>query len=270
MGSTMRNKLGRNPQGLSRNQLIGSVANTLQLLEIFSEGHKELPLSAIARWSRKPKASVHRMLATLVNLGFLEQDAESGHYRQTLKLWRLGVSALEGLDLITCSRPHLEALMQSTDETVHLATLDPSTSNVIYVSKFESARSIRVQTTIGRLVPSWCTATGRSILAFNPKIAEEVLSRPLVAQTSFTVTDPAKIRRILANAQRDGYVASFKELHIEMGGVAAPIRDHSGAVIAACGVAVPAFRLNEDLVEKLIPEVKKIAKAISTDLGYRA
>lgn len=257
----------RGARNLDRNQLIGSVAGTLQLLEIFTEGRRELPLGAFVEHSGRPKASVHRMLATLVNLGFLDQVPETGHYRQTLKLWRLGVPALEGLDLVSNARPHLEALMKITDETVHLATPNAASGDVIYVSKFESPRSIRVQTQLGRLVPSWCTATGRAILAFNPGMAEEVLSRPLIAKTPHTETDADKIRRILKQTAIDGYVIASRENHVEMGGIAAPVRDHSGHVVAACGVAIPAFRMDKDLVRKHIPHVMRTAQAISAALG---
>jgi DNA-binding IclR family transcriptional regulator len=266
--SAMQNGKGvRAGRGLDRNQLIGSVAGTLHLLEIFAEADRELPLGAFVEWSGRPKASVHRMLATLVNLGFLDQNPETAHYRQTLKLWRLGVPALEGLDLINNARPHLEALMRIADETVHLASPDLASGDVIYVSKFESPRSIRVQTQIGRLVPSWCTATGRAILAFNPAMAEEVLSRHLIAKTPYTETNPNKIREILKQATADGYVVAFRENNVEMGGIAAPVRDHNGHVIAACGVAVPAFRMDSELVKRQIPHVIQAVRAISKTLG---
>lgn len=257
----------RSGRNLDRNQLIGSVAGTLQLLEFFGEANRELPLSAFVEWSGRPKASVHRMLATLVNLGFLDQNPETAHYRQTLKLWRLGVPALEGLDLINNARPHLEALMKIADETVHLANPDLTSGDVIYVSKFESPRSIRVQTQIGRLVPSWCTATGRAILAFNPAMADEVLSRPLIAKTPFTETNPDKIRGILKQVAADGYVVALRENHVEMGGIAAPVRDHNGHVIAACGVAIPAFRMDSELIARQIPLVIQTVNAISNALG---
>lgn len=269
MSSAMQNSIQKRPaRGLDRNQLIGSVAGTLQLLELYAEGHHDIALGAFVKWSGRPKGSVHRMLATLVNLGFLEQDAGTGRYRQTLKLWRLGVPALEGLDLVTNARPHLQALMKATDETVHLASPDETSGEVIYVSKFESPRSIRVQTQIGRLVPSWCTATGRSILAFNPAMADEVLARPLAPLTPFTVVDPERIRAILARVARDGHAVAIKERNIEMGGIAAPVRDHSGRVVAACGVAIPAFRMDDELIARHTPHVMRVARAISCDLGY--
>ncbi len=253
----------------NRNHLISSVAATLELLEVFGQKSGPLPMGAFVEATGKPKSSVHRMLATLVTLGFVEQDPATGGYSQTLKMWRLGMAALSDLDITTMAPPHLEALMRATDETVHLSVPDPS-GDVVYVAKIEAPRSIRVQTQLGKLSPSWCTATGRCILAFRPEIAEEVLHRPLKATTRLTVTDPACLRTILQDIRTNGYTVTRGENHPEMGGVAAPIRDYSGKVIAACGVAFPVFRMDQELVARCVPLVIKTAADISSELGYQS
>lgn len=253
---------------LNRNHLISSVAATLELLEVLAQKAGPLPMGAFVEATGKPKSSVHRMLATLVTLGFVEQDPETGAYSQTLKMWRLGMVALSDLDITNVAPPHLEALMRATDETVHLSMLDPS-GDVVYVAKIEALRSIRVQTYLGKLSPSWCTATGRCILAFRPEIANEVLGRPLNPITRLTVTDTARLRTILQDIRANGYTVTRGENHPEMGGVAAPIRDYSGKVIAACGAALPVFRMDQDLVERCVPLVIKTAADISSELGYQ-
>ncbi len=253
---------------LDRNHFIASVANTMEVLEVFAQWPGSLALSTIAEFTGKPKSSVHRILSTLVNTGFVEQDRETGRYRLTLKIWRLGASALNDLDVVNTSRPHLEGLMLAADETVHLAVLDPS-GCTIYVSKVESPRSIRVQTQIGRLNPSWCTATGRALLAFNPGVADQVLAGPLEPRTAGTVTDLKHLRALLEETATKGYAVTKGENHPEMGGIAAPVREHGGNVIAACGLALPLFRMDDALVERCVPLVMRAAEAISSDLGYK-
>jgi DNA-binding IclR family transcriptional regulator len=171
-----------------RNHMMSSVAATLDLLELFAQ-HKtnELQFSDFVQGLERPKSSVHRMLATLVNTGFILQDEDTRKYRLTLKLWRLGVPALEQHDLSQVARPYLRSLMRSTDETVHLA-VSTNDGNVVYVAKFESQRSIRVQTQLGGVVPSYCTATGRSILANDPLLWEIVQKMDLRVHTEHTVT----------------------------------------------------------------------------------
>lgn len=252
-----------------RASVMGSVAAALEVLEVLGNHGKELPLGAIAQAAAMPKSSTYRTLASLVGLGLVEQEEKRGDYRLSLKLWRIGVSALQDLDLLKISQPHLERLMQTTDETVHLSVLDTS-GGVIYINKVESARSIRVQTQVGRLNPSWCTATGRAILAFRPEIAAKVLAAPLEARTTSTVTDPQKLRTIMENVARSGFVCTRAENHPEMGGIAAPIRDHSGTVVASCGIAIPVFRMDSSLIHNAVPIVVQTAEAISSRLGFLA
>lgn len=252
---------------VNRNQLIASAAGTLQILEILGAARGGMSLSAVVQASGKPKGTVHRMLATLVNTGFVAQDPGSSQYSLTLKLWRLGAGEVGNIDVVKVARPWLERLVAETDETVHLSMLEPS-GEIVYVSKVESPRSIRVQTRLGQRAPAWCTATGRSLLAFNREAADRVLAQPLRARTPGTVTDPKRLRALLKEVATRGYAVARAENHPEMGGIAAPVRDHGGTVLAACGVAVPAFRMNKALIDRCIPHVMRTAAAISAELGF--
>ena len=254
---------------LDRNRFIASAAGTYELLEIFGANPGALSLTTLATKARRPKSSVHRGLSTLINVGFVEQDPETSLYRLTLKLWRIGMAAVGDLDLVKVARPHLEALMSAADETVHLSMFDPS-GDVIYVAKVESARSIRVQTQLGKLNPSRLTATGRAMLAFREDVAEKVLARPLKPSTPLSIVDPDRIRVLLADVVRKGVAITKGENHVEMGGVAAPIRDHNGEAVASCGVAIPVFRMDRKLVDRCVPLVIEAAAAISVKLGYQA
>jgi IclR family KDG regulon transcriptional repressor len=253
---------------VDRNRFIASAAGTFELLEVFGEHPGQMSLSALAAKVGRPKSSVHRGLATLIGIGFVEQDPGTSHYRLTLKMWRIGMAALADLDLVKLSRPHLERLMTAADETVHLSMLDPS-GDVIYISKVESPRSIRVQTQLGKLNPSHLTATGRAIIAFRKDMAERVLAKPLKPVTPLSIIDPKRIRAVLDDVARKGVAITKGENHVEMGGIAAPIRDHSGDVIASCGVAIPIFRMDRKLIERCTPFVVSAAAAISEKLGYQ-
>lgn len=251
-----------------RNRFIASVAGALELLETFGEAPGAMSLTALATATGRPKSSVHRALSTLMSVGFVEQDPETSLYRLTLKMWRIGMAALSDLDIVKLARPHLEELMAAADETVHLSMLDPS-GDVVYVAKVESPRSIRVQTQLGKLNRSWSTATGRALIAFLPHVADKVLGRKLEPSTPQTVTDPDRIRTILSEVGKKGVAITKGENHPEMGGIAAPIRQHNGDVVASCGVAIPSFRMDRRLIERCVPLVIKTADAISTELGFQ-
>lgn len=249
----------------NRSGPIGSVAGTLRVLEVLGEAGGPLALGVIAQRVVRPKSTVHRMLASLVRLGYVEQ-ASDARYRLTLKLWRLGITVPGSLDLVRTAQPHLEALMGATDETVHLAVLE-SPVDIVYVAKVESPRSIRVQTQLGRLTPSWCTATGRALLAFLPAQRERALAGELPRRTPATIVDPAALAAVLDEVARVGYAVTRGENHPEMGGIAAPVRDHTGAVVAACGIAVPIFRMDAGLIRRCAPMVVGAAEAVSRALG---
>jgi DNA-binding IclR family transcriptional regulator len=246
--------------------MTGSILKTFEVLEVFGRKWKPLTLSELCKETGRPKSSLHRILATLVEAGVVEQT-EEGHYRLTLKLWRIGVLALTEIDVMQVARPHLERLSRAADETVHLAVLEEG-GGVVYLAKVESPRSIRVQTQVGKVSPSWCTATGRAILSFTPDIRDEVLAQPKEKRAPATVTDPQELRAILEEVARAGYAITQGENHPEMGGIAAPIRNHSGKVVASCGIAIPIFRMDQKLIERTTPLVLDTAAQISEELGY--
>lgn len=250
-----------------RQGVMGSVLKTFEALDVFGREWRPLSVAELCRETGQPKSSLHRVLSTLVQAGVLEQNAQ-GLYHLTLKLWRIGALALTEIDVLQIARPHLEALSEAADETVHLAILEHD-NGVIYLSKVESPRSIRVQTQVGKVSPSWCTATGRALLAFDTAARDGMLASPKRKFTPATVTDSKRLRQILDDVAKAGFAVTKGENNPEMGGIAAPIRDHSGKVVASCGVAIPAFRMNEDLIKRCTELVLKASSDISDDLGYR-
>jgi IclR family transcriptional regulator, KDG regulon repressor len=255
--------------GFTRNQVIAAAAGTLEILEALGRGTSPMTLAELVQATGRPKGTVHRMASTLVNTGYANYSRESGRYALTLKAWRVGSAALRDFDLVDLARPVMERLRAETGETVHISVLEPS-GEIVYVAKVTSPKSIGVQTRLGQLSSSWCTATGRSILAHHPEIAERVLAGRLERRTPQTVTDVRQLRRILAQVRENGYVVTRGENHPEMGGVAAPIRDHGGQVIASVGVAIPIYRMTANVVKITVPKVRLAAKAISGELGYVA
>ncbi len=252
---------------LNRNQIIASAAGTLEMLEILSRGDGPMTLGELVTESGRPKGTVHRMVSTLVNMGFATYTRETGLYGLTLKAWRIGSAALRDFDLVERARPILDQLRAQTGETVHLSVLE-SAGEIVYVAKVGSQKSIGVLTRLGQLSPSWCTATGRAILAFDPVAADRVLAQRLEKRTPKTVTDPRAIRQILTRIREGGYAVTCAENHIDMGGVAAPIRDYSGDVIAAVGIAMPVYRMTDEVVNAAVQSARRAAESISAAMGH--
>lgn len=252
----------------SRKQTIESVAWALELIELLGQTTSPMSFTDIVIGTGKPKSSVHRMLNTLVDHGVVEKCGDGGPYRLGIKLWGLGLTALGDRELLTVSRPHLERLMARSEETVDLAILLKNDATIMYLSKVDGPKSVRVHTPVGLISPAWCTATGRSMLADRRHVWDRVLAGPLKKLTPNTITDARQIRTILERVAIEGYAVTRGERNIENGGIAAPIRDHTGDVVAACGLGLPVFRMNKPLVNRCIPMVMEAAVSISKALGW--
>lgn len=248
---------------------IESVGWALEVLDLLGQSLGAMSFTQIVSETGRPKSSVHRTLLTLMEHGFIQRSPEDGSYRLAVKLWGLGMTALGERDLTRSARPHLHRLMERSQETVNLSIGLEDGANIMYVDKVDGPKIVRVNTPIGLISPSWCTATGRCILASREASWDRVLSRPLKKLTPNTVTDPKRLRAELERTRSNGYAVTQGERSIENGGIAAPIRDYSGAVIAACGLALPTFRMNKLLVSRCIPMVMEAAAAISNALGWR-
>lgn len=253
---------------VSRNQLIGSAAATLQVLEVLGTASQPMGLAEITAAVRRPKGTVHRQLATLVNTGFAEQDPHTNRYRLTLKAWCVGARVTQNLDMVGRTRAVLEGLLADAQETVHLAVLDQS-GFVVYVSKLASPQSIGVQTYLGQLTPAWCTATGRALLAFRPNECERILSGALESRTPRTVTNRGRLRQLIEQVQTQGYAVTQAENRADMGGIAAPVFNHEGWAVSSLGVALPEYRMSDRAVRHLVPLVVRAAQRASVALGYR-
>jgi IclR family KDG regulon transcriptional repressor len=258
----MEGHAARKPRRLS------SVASAVALLKAFSEDDVELGISALAKCLGVAKSTAHRLAVTLVAEGLLEQDRDSGRYRLGIALFRLGALVRRRMDVSSEAKAFLYDLRETTNESVHLAILDGV--EIMYVYNLESTQAIRMRSDIGVRKPAYCTAEGQAILAFQPAdVIAAVIAAGLSPRTPQTITEPARLRDALAVVRKRGCAIEDEESEIGMRAIAAPIRDDSGAVVAAVGVAGPVTRLSKRTISAFVPHVIETATAISRRLGYR-
>jgi DNA-binding IclR family transcriptional regulator len=211
---------------------------------------------------------VHRLAVTLASEGFLEQNPENGRYRLGLSLFSLGALVRKRMDVSNEARPLLGQLRDKTQEAVRLAIL--SQSQILFLYNLESSQAIGIMTYIGSQKPAFCTAEGRVMLAFAPAATQEaVLRGPHGARTPKTLTAPTDLHKALEEVRQQGFAVDDEESEVGVRGLAAPVRDLSGKVIAAVGLAGPVQRLTKKDLRALAPEVVATADAVSARLGYR-
>jgi IclR family KDG regulon transcriptional repressor len=255
----------RTPKAAGR---LSSVATAMLLLKAFSEREVEIGISDLAKRLRVAKSTVHRLAVTLVSEGMLEQNPESGKYRLGIALFRLGALVRHRMDVSIEARHLLRELREKANETVHLAVLDDA--EIMYVFNLESTQAIRMRSDIGVRKPVYCTAEGLAMLAFQPaEEIEHVIRAGLPPRTPQTITDPAALKKALEIVRQRGCAIEDEESEIGMRCIAAPVRDDSGNVIAAIGLAGPVSRLSKKALTAFIPHVIETAAAISARLGFR-
>lgn len=247
---------------------LSSVTSAIKLLKAFSEAETEIGISSLAKRLGVAKSTVHRLAVTLVAEGLLEQDAATGKYRLGTALFRLGALVRQRMNVSNEGRPYLFELRERTNESVHLAILDGT--DIMYVYNMESTQAIRMRSDIGVRKPAYCTAEGLAILAFKPpEVVEAVIRQGLEPRTPQTITTAAGLHKELEAIRQRGCAIEDEEGELGMRGIAAPIRDDAGEVVAAVGIAGPVTRLSKKTIAAFVPHVIEIAEAISVRIGYR-
>lgn len=262
------------PPAQSRGRVAGwrangtsSLAKGLGLLDAFSLERPGLTLAELTAASGLPRATVHRLLSALRALGYVHYDPPTRQFRLGYKLLERGYLVAEQIDLRPVARPHLERLRDDTGETVSLQVVDGDEG--VYVDKLEPLAGFRLWTRVGMRRPLHAGCSMKVLLAhLPPQRIEAILQRGLPRLTRLTITNPDALRRDLATIRAQGYSVTFGESHDGVHGVAAPIRDHTGRVVASVSVLAPAVRIPRSRIPELIEKVTETARRISRDLGY--
>jgi DNA-binding IclR family transcriptional regulator len=243
------------------------VANAIRLTKAFSESEYEMGISALASRLGLAKSTVHRLASTLVEYDILEQNRETGKYRLGLALFELGTLVRRKMDAASAAQAEIHQLAEATGETVQLAILDHL--SVLYIRIRESRQAVRMSSSLGSRAPAHCTSVGKALLAHQPlEVVQQVITQGLKRFTPNTITDSDLLLSELASIRTKGYALDDEEIEVGLRCVAAPIRDHSGQVVAAISVAAPVQRMSKKQVQNTIPTVVSIAEAISRRMGY--
>lgn len=245
-----------------------AAARVMHLLDCFSESEPELRLTDLSRRLEMDKAQVLRLASTLETGGFLVRDPGTKRYRLGVTLLRLGALVQRRLDVRQAARPHLERLVEETQETARLVV--PNADGPICVEVVDSPRGIRVFAQPGARMPWNAGASPRTILAFLPKSEQEWI----LSQTKFrsynehTTTDPEELRLQIEEIRTRGYLLAGNDLDDGATGVSAPVFGSRGEILGAINVSAPSHRLTGDDTDRFIELVVAAAQAISRELGY--
>ncbi len=246
-----------------------SLARGLAVLAAFDRDTPTLSLRDIAARTGWNKGTAFRFASTLVELGYLEQDPATKRYRPGLKVLELGFTCLSSLGLADRTQPALEQLFRETGGPVHMAVLDGA--DIVYVARRADRTLTQIQLFAGARLPAYCTSMGKVLLAFRPWGEVRGLMRGVRMQphTPTTATTLERLGADLERIRRAGWAMTDQELELGVRSVAAPIRDATGAVVAAVNVSTLTARVSVDqLVSELLPKLRDAAARMSAALGY--
>jgi len=252
-----------NPAGLSQ-----SLERGLAVLRAFTPDRPTLGISELARGLALTRSTTHRYVATLATLGYLEQDGPTRKYRLGPRVLDLGFSVLASLDLREVAAPYLRRLTGTTGHTSNLAIRDDTDVILIDRVRGRPGRYHHLESSLhaGSRLPSYCSATGKALLAFLPRPdLEQVLERiDLIQRGPRTLTDKRALLAELDQVRRTGIAVNDEELESALRSIAAPVRARSGEVVAAVNVAVPwSPAAMSELVSRLGPTVRATANEIA-------
>jgi DNA-binding IclR family transcriptional regulator len=236
----------------------------LSVLSAFDHEHPALSLTDISRRAGLTLTTTHRLVGALTHWGALERD-DDGVYHVGLRLWEIAALAPRGLALRQIALPYLEDLYEATHENVQLAVRDGG--EVVYIEWLSGRSAVGVHIRVGARWPLHATGVGLALLAHgDPALQQRYCEGPLTSFTPHTITDPARLRRVLAEVRRTGVAVSSRQVTDDALSVAAPVHGPGGTVIAAVSVVVPHA---DAQVPALVPAVRLAARGISRALGWR-
>ncbi|MCE0506711.1 MULTISPECIES: IclR family transcriptional regulator [unclassified Roseivivax] len=250
---------------ISPRQGDGTVGKALDVLDLVAAHGAPIRFAELQALSPLPKATLYRLVQTLVNQGMLRLDAETGAYAPGLRLVRLAHAAWARSSLAPIARPFLDRLSAEVCETIHLAQLDRG--QVLYVDKRNASQPLEMFSAAGKVGPGYCTGVGKAMLAHLPE-EERAAALPLQAffrHTARTITSAEALEEECAAIRAEGIAYDREEHEPGIICIAAPILSPGGRVMGALSITTSTERRGlEDLAglkPRLIETAREIAEA---------
>lgn len=239
---------------------VKSAGRTLEVLEALAASPRRRSLVDLSRALSIPKSSLHAILRTMTQRGWVEADDTGTRFGLGMRALQVGAAYLESDDAVGLLAGVLDDLSRQFGETVHLGRLDGP--NVVYLAKRESVHPLRLYSAIGRHLPAHATALGKALLAQHRDEAVDArLTWPLPALTRHTITDPDAVHAELARIRDSGHAVDREENTdgIVCFAVGVPLQSPATDAIS---LSIPAARLTDELQARIIAALHRSAEQV--------
>ena len=246
---------------------MGGLAKGLRVIRAFTREQPTLTLSEVASAAKLTPATARRCLHTLEELGYVARSGRGFLLRP--KVLELGAAYLESMNIEMLTGTFLEDLARQTGDSAALSVLDGT--DIVYVARASVRTLMRLEAHVGSRLPAYPTSMGRVLLAgLSPeRLAWYFANVKLEPLTDRTVTDRARLERLIEECRRTGYAAVEDELAYGVVAVAVPVVDQAGRVVAALNSSSHSKKYSKSqLVRERLSMLKEVSRQISRELAH--
>ncbi len=255
--------------GGSDKYMVPALERGLRLLQEFGRDNATLGAPELARRLQLPRATVFRMLNTLESMGFLQRAEGGNDYRLGLSVLRLGFEFLSSMDLTELGQPVIARLCEEIRFPCNIGVRDGR--SIVYVAKVTPPTPLTSSVRVGTRLPAHATLLGRILLAdlSLPELRALYPEEHLEGHSPNTPRTVIELFDLVQSDRERGHVAGAGFYESSISTIAAPVRDHSGRVIAALGVTLASAQIDLARQTELVPRVCAAAAELSELLNYR-
>ena len=252
---------------MSESSSVRTIDRLVVVLDCFTAQDPAWSLAELSSTLGLPKSTLHRFLVGLEQHGILRRDADDRRWRLGYRLYNWGNLAIESTGLRELALAIMRDLVERSGETAILTIYRDG--EVICIEKVETQHPVRLALRVGDRRPPHAGASSTVLMAHLPEaeIEEIITARGLPRLCTNTVITRSALLDHLSSIRQRGYAVSVEETDPGAWGIATPVHDHSGRVVAAIGVAGPTSRLSDELANRYIELCSQAAGELSTRLG---
>lgn len=246
--------------------MIQSLVKAANVLEALKDANRELTIAEISEVLNIPPSTCHRILSTLINVGYVTKNKRTPLYTLGPALISLGMKASSNIDPGEVEKEVLKKLSDKTMEDAFL--IIKSGDKGLVLAKSEGKHSLKIVENFGLEIELHKGAIRKTVLAFQPKeYIDYYLDRDLESYLNESV-DREKLRKELEQIREDKISVSDSEYIRDAIGIGAPVFNHKSELVGAIGVVVPKERVDEKIKKDYIDAVKSCSVEFSKKLGY--
>jgi DNA-binding IclR family transcriptional regulator len=236
-----------------------------EILDAFSLSKPSMTLGELQQATGLPTSTVQRLVTNMAAQGLLDRVGDQIRIGTRMAYW--AASAMKDLDILSILKPVLTQMRDTTGETACFFRVEQHYRVCVAIA--ETHHALRRDMYVGKMIPLHAGSAGRVLLAWNPVLAETILSGPLEPLTDGTVTSAEELRGLIAKARTDGYAISAGEREDSASGLSAPVFDASGDVAGALMISGPTLRMPRHKCEEWVDLLVGYAEQVTRTIGGR-